>query len=111
MLERSRRRWCRGRALFVSTEGGAGPLSSGRSATAAHLLDLPMHLFQMYPRLQNALRRLFLSMTVHSNPHLPLSSRLADAQVPRGPPHRDRDAGTRAFWSRASARKALSSRK
>jgi len=108
VLERSRRMWCNGQALFVSTEGGAGPMSSGELATVAHLLDLPARVFCMCSRLQNALRRLFLSMTLYSNPPLPLSSQPVAAQVPRGPPRRRCDMGTRAFWSRASARKALS---
>jgi hypothetical protein len=86
-------------------------MSSGEPATAAHILDLPARVSCMCSRLPNALRRLFLSMTLHSNPHLPLSSQPVAAMVPRGPPQRGCDAVARAFWSRASARKALSPRK
>lgn len=93
VLENSGRMWCDGRALSVSAEGGAGPrpLGSDASTAAFDLLCLPAggvlpNLSRVYQSLQNALRRLFLSMTWHSNPHLPPVSQPVAAQVPRGPP-------------------------
>jgi hypothetical protein len=114
VLERSRRMGCDGPVFFVSSKGGAGFTEASSSASVIPgLLNLPAGgvLSSLYLCLQNALRRLFLSMTRYSNPHLPLVSQLVAAQVPRGPPHRHCDIVTCAFWSRASVRKALSSRK
>jgi len=93
VLERSRRVWCKGPAVLVSGEGGAGSMGSNASSPFPDLLDLPAgrassSLSCHYPSLQNALRRLFLSMTWHSNPHLPPVSQPVAAQAPRGPPHR-----------------------
>lgn len=89
--ERSRRMWRGGPALFVSAKGGRVSTGKAAASTSCELLDLPAggsssSLPCHYPSLQNALRRLVLSMAWHSNPHLPPMSQPAAAQVPRAPP-------------------------
>jgi hypothetical protein len=70
-----------------------GPIGHGRAAASgADLLHAVTSLLSHgYDSLQNALRRLYLSWTLLSNPHLPLSSRPVPVRVPRGPPSRRRD--------------------
>ena len=92
VLERSEGMWYSGRALFASAKRGnlATRVSCGLTSTA-YLLRPPIDrvlssLSSLHSCLQNALRRLFLSMTSYSNPPLPPSFQPVAAQVPRGPP-------------------------
>jgi len=92
VLGRSRRMWSGGLIRLALLEGQAGLAGADRPVATATpglvSLSTCTTLSSLYSRLQNALRRLFLSMTSFLNPYLPLASQSVAARVPCGPPEK-----------------------